>query len=125
VHKPKRDTRITGYATPYTKVDISGLPLVAVFTVERKTDGDWYYNTVARYDENAKTREFQASGVTGKPVQGSPLADLLEGKREPLARVNREALSTAPNPRTGEPTKEAVRDYESLKSVNGQFRQND
>jgi len=113
LNKPKSDTRITGYATLYAKVDVIGIPLIAVFTIERKTDADWYYNTVARYAENAKTREFQAGGVTSKPVQGSPLAGLREGKREPLARVNREAVCSALNPNTAEPTAQAVRDYEN------------
>jgi len=114
LNRPKKDKRLEGYATLYSKVDVGGVPLVAVFTVERKTDGRWYYNTVmklASVDE--KTREFQIGGVTDKPVQVSPLAGLREGKREPLVRVNREELSTALNPHTGEPTAQAVRDYEN------------
>jgi len=112
LNRPKKDTRLEGYTTLYSKVDAGGVPLIAIFTVERKTDRKWYYNTVMKLASvNEKTREFQIGGVTGKPVQVSPLAGLREGKREPLVRVNREAVCTALNPNTAGPTAQAVRDY--------------
>ncbi|WP_156469145.1 hypothetical protein [Cephaloticoccus primus] len=105
LNKPKRDVRIEGYATLYAKVEVGGVPLIAVFTVERKTDGKWYYNTVMRLaaSEDEKTRKFQIGGMTGKPVQGTPLAGLAEGKRDVLRRVKAESVSQAVDPDTGAP----------------------
>ncbi|WP_156469198.1 hypothetical protein, partial [Cephaloticoccus primus] len=109
LNKPKRDILIEGYATLYAKVEVGGVPLIAVFTVERKTDGKWYYNTVMRLaSENEKTRKFQIGGLTGGPVQGAPLAGLAEGKRDVLHRVNPESVSKTVDPDTGEPSAEGL-----------------
>gem|GEM_PF-3251752 len=104
LNKPKKDKRLEGYVRLYAKVVVDGVPLTAVFTVERKTDGKWYYNTVMRLaSEDEKTREFQIGGVTDSSVQVSPLAGLAEWKREAFERVNPESVSKAVNPKTGEP----------------------
>jgi len=115
LYKAKRDPQIVGYSRLLAKVNVDGLPLVAVFTIERKTDGNWYYNTVVLLDEKRKTREFQIDGLTRTvPVQGAPLAGLLERKRTPFERVKSAFVSKELNPETGEPTARAIGQFLDL-----------
>jgi len=109
LNKEKSDRQLVGYSTLLAKVKIDEVSLVAFFTLERKTDGNWYYNTVVLDDEKEKTREFQAGGLTRTAlVQGTPLAGLVERKRTPFERVNPDFVSKELNPETGEPTTSAI-----------------
>jgi len=115
LNKEKTDPQIVGYSTLLAKVRVCEIPLVALFTLERKTDGNWYYNTVVLEDSKKKTREFQAGGLTRTAlVQGTPLAGLRRSKGELFERVNSDFVSKELDAETGEPTAAAIRRFIDL-----------
>jgi|GEM_PF-1974548 len=112
LHKEKRNSQIVGYSTLLAKVHIEKSPMVAVFTIERKTDGVWYYNTVVLHETKEKTREFQIDGLTRTAlVQVASLAGLEQSKGEVFERVNPDFVSKELDAATGEPTAAAIRRF--------------
>jgi len=99
---------------------VEDLPLVAIFTIERKTDGNWYYNTVILHDPKAKTREFQIDGLTRTTlVQVASLAGLGQRERTPFERVNPDFVSKELDSETGEPTASAISKFLNLSLILG------
>lgn len=100
---PSQGKASDSFAKLLARVEIDGHPLVAVMTVRRQPDGDWYYNTVALEDGEMRpggsNRAPDAAGVQEQPTI-SGLADFV---RRPLTRVNPATVSKVVDPETGEP----------------------
>jgi len=87
---------------------IERVPLIAVFNVERRSNGEWYYNSAARWDpENEMTRRFRIGGLTNSLVQGAPRAGLGDSRRRFFARVKPSSVSKEVG-HLGEPTLAAI-----------------
>jgi len=107
VDEDSRD--VIGYSKLLLRIQLRGLHLVALFTVRRQKDGDWYYNTTVYDDENNKARD--SGGRPERPIclsSDAPIASLACFKRKPLQRVNPQSVSAAINPHTGEPLAAAI-----------------
>lgn len=96
---------VDGYSTMLAKVSVDGVPLIAVFTVRKQTDGNWYYNAVTLHDAKGKAQDSYGRPDAQKAgSSNAPIAGLSEFIRRPLIRVNPESLKGAINPQTGEPS---------------------
>jgi hypothetical protein len=87
------------FAKLLSRVDVDGIDLVAVLTVRRQADGNWYYNTVALEEE----RPGGTNRAPGSRQEQPPITGLTEFSRGTLKRVNPDTVSKVVDPDTGEP----------------------
>jgi len=96
----------TLYHTLGAKVSAFGREFVAVVTVKELKDGLKFYNTIA-VDGNRAQESPVGKSPREQQSKDSGSTSALHGARgselPPLRRVNRETVSKAVNPRTGEP----------------------
>ena len=101
---PSNEQGVHGYTKLLLPVSVDGMNLVAVFSVRRQPDGQWYYNTVTVADAGQEKRPGSyASPAAGSSQGQTPITGLADFVRHPLSRVNPAEVSKAVDPTTGEP----------------------
>jgi len=113
-------SNLEGASKLFARVDVDGVELIAIFTILREADGNWYYNTVTVHDAKAESRgSITEHGRKTEPPT-APFTGLTERVRKPFTRVNRESVSKEINPRTGEPLPSAISDFNARNQGNSE-----
>jgi hypothetical protein len=100
----KKEQGVDGYSTLLAKVRADGHEMAAAFTIKHRTDGRWYYNSVALSDGKERGRDSYASpGADTRPLGETPIAGLADFVRRTLRRVNPDTVSKVVDRKTGEP----------------------
>lgn len=90
-NKPKQG--VDGYSTLLAPINVDGVQLVAMITIEHQANGDWYYNSVAVTEKGKGRDSYGSPGTPERSLGETPITGLSEFVRRELERVNPETVS--------------------------------